>query len=83
MGGSKRCDAVDWIHLAQHRVDGGSCTHGNEPSGSVHFCQVDYSQLLKVSACSHGTRRSLALHSGPKVSPTVIVTVYWTRLLVW
>jgi len=28
---------VDWMHLAQDRPSGGSCEHGNEPSGSINF----------------------------------------------
>jgi hypothetical protein len=28
-------DGANWIRLAQDRVDGGICEHGNEPSGSI------------------------------------------------
>lgn len=31
------CEAVDWTHLSQDRVqmNEGSCKHGNNPSGST------------------------------------------------
>jgi hypothetical protein len=31
---------VDWIDLAQDRLVEGSCEQGNEPSGSIKYCQV-------------------------------------------
>jgi hypothetical protein len=44
-------DVANWFQLAQDRVHGGFCEHGNEPSGSIRkqdiFDKLSYHQLFK------------------------------------